>query len=265
MLMYNCGALSAESVTFLASKQALVDNEADRKSQYEKATALFRQKVNNAFKEVKLKLAKVSPPGDSCFYCERDRYRDIEHVQPKRHFPERAFAWENYLYACTICNQDAKNDKFAIFDAAGNIIEFDRSLAWTDPVPTGTRVIIDPRTEDPLDFLQLDLTTGIFIPIGQGTNPARGKYTRDLFDLNNTTLAKIRRSAFYTFNKYLQDYEDAIKAGDNTTANNILTEILELPHPTVLAEMRRQANSFPLLSRLFPTLPAKVGARIRAS
>ncbi|MDN7790484.1 hypothetical protein QZM66_23240 [Burkholderia contaminans] len=263
MLKYNCGSLSKASNTSLASLQAKVDACATHADKYNLANKLFSSKTAAVWGRIRAKLGAVSPPGDACFYCERDRYRDIEHVRPKRHYPESCFVWGNYLYACTICNQDRKKDKYAVFDANDNVVEFDRSLPITSPVPVGDHVLIDLRLENPMDFLKLDLDTGRFVPIGNAKSRKRGKFTRDLFDLNESSLSRMRVQAVSAFRDYLSRYNVAFDAGDGPKSALILTEILKLPHPTVLAEMRRQQQQRPDLAPLFANVPAIVGQQFR--
>ncbi|MFP3708148.1 hypothetical protein SB783_29440 [Paraburkholderia sp. SIMBA_009] len=206
-------------------------------------------------------LAAVSPPGKACFYCERDRYRDIDHVRPKRHYPEQCFVWGNYIYACTICNQDYKKDTYAVFDITGAIVKFDRSLPFSSLVPAGDHVLIDPRSEDPLNFLRLDLSTGRFTAIGNARSVLRGEFTRELFDLNETTLARIRVAAYETFKHYLMKFQVANQANDNAATQRVLNEIRDLPHPTVLVEMRLQSANDVMLAAHFINVPADIGQR----
>ncbi len=44
--------------------------------------------------------------GEYCSYCEMqlDASLAVEHILPKRRFPERETDWENFLLACTNCN-----------------------------------------------------------------------------------------------------------------------------------------------------------------
>lgn len=259
MLRYLYGNLSSSTMNDLATKQAQINALATRADRYKLAISLFSAKSNDAFREVKQILGQMSPPGKACFYCERDRYRDIEHVRPKRHFPEYCFDWQNYVYACTICNQGFKSDKYAVFDEDNKVIEFDRSLPITDPVPIGLHVLIDPRSENPLDFLQLDLHTGRFIPIGDSVQKKRGEYTRDLFELNESSLATIRKAAFQNFVHYLTMLKAAKLENDLLASTNILAEIRKLNHPTVLVEMRRQSNHYQLLEDLFSYSPDDIG------
>src|ERR1700741_3573076 len=123
MLRYRCAALTAPTLATLLALQTRVDGVHDAVAKLQMATLLFRSKRNAAWREIRTKLASVAPGGQACFYCERDRFRDIEHIRPKRHYPSECFNWNNYLYSCTICNQDRKGDKYAVIDAAGRLIE----------------------------------------------------------------------------------------------------------------------------------------------
>nr|WP_321182294.1 hypothetical protein [Methylobacterium sp. Leaf122] len=263
MLRYTIGPISAASSAGLSGQQALVDAETSHEKRYNKAKSLFGRKVpKKTFDEIKSVLAAHSPSGSACYYCERDRYRDIEHIWPKRHYPNKCFEWENYVYACTICNQDAKRDKFAVFDVNDNVIEFDRSLPIDQPVPTGDPVQINIRVEDPLEYLQMDLQTGRFVTVGQDKRAnARGIYTRDLFDLDNDVLTRIRRQAVYHFTDYITRYCAAKNEGRADDAARLLSEILELPFPTVLVELRRQKSISIELEKLIDELPPHIGAR----
>ncbi|MGX5879454.1 hypothetical protein MJS38_04640, partial [Burkholderia gladioli] len=264
MLRYECGQLSRKSIASLAALQARVDACATHADKYEVAKRLFSSKTTAVWRQVREKLDAVAPPGDACFYCERDRYRDIEHVRPKRHYPESCFVWTNYLYACAICNQDKKKDTYAVFDLNDNVVEFNRSLPMTSAVPVGEHVLIDLRLENPMDYLKLDLDTGRFVPVGDAKSQKRGKFTRDLFDLNESSLSRMRVQAVFAFRDYLNRYNVAFGDGDYPKSTRILDEIRDLPHPTVLAEMRRQQSQRPDLVPLFANVPADIGEQFRS-
>jgi uncharacterized protein (TIGR02646 family) len=259
MLKYTIGALSLTTMAKLAQLQARVDALPTHAARYELANQLFSNKSNPHFEEVKAKLAELAPGGDACYYCERDRFRDIEHIRPKRHYPEHCFDWFNYVCACTICNQDRKKDTFAIFGINGEIQEFNRTWDIATPLPQGQQVLIDLRTEDPMDFLQLDLATGMFVPIGDELAKKRGKWSCDLFRLNDAGLARMRKNALQSFSHYLGKYQQALAANDGANAELVLDEIRQFGQPTVLVEMRRQAVFLPELSALFNGIPADIG------
>ena len=258
MLKYHLLYLSSASQSGLSHLQSKVDAEFGRKSKYDVATKLFRSKAPKAvFDEIKNELKKHSPAGEACYYCEQDRHRDIDHFYPKRHYPEKAFDWENYVYACTICNQDKKNDRFAVFDAHENVVEFDRALAFSKSVPVGAPVPIDIRHEDPHQFLRVDLDTGLYVACGvTSSDVKRGIYTRDLFDLDSDVLSRYRRHAVRSFEDYLSRYEEELISGRLARAKRVLEELLELPFPSVFIEMRRQAKTGLRYERLIALLPS---------
>lgn len=263
MLKCVCKDIESSTKTVLSALQSQVDNIGTHAEKYSKAKALFSNKTTKAFKDIKKKLGDAAPPGDACVYCERDRYRDIDHIRPKRHYPEETFVWNNYVFACTICNQDAKKDTYAVLDAQDQVIKFDRTLSFTQPVPAGTHLLIDPRSEDPLTFLFLDLETGRFVidPNGTLLEKEKGTFTRDLFDLNETSLSRFRVQAFAAFRDYLTRHKECVANADLIGAQRILEEIKELPHPTVLVEMRRQSPLTPTLNDLFAHVPPEIGRR----
>src|SRR5690242_3748190 len=103
MLMYRSGPLSTRTEIWLKKRQDSVDKEPTHVRRCVAARKLFASKHSKAFVEVRTRLASMSPSGRACFYCERDRYRDIDHIRPIRHYPESCFVWQNYVYACAIC------------------------------------------------------------------------------------------------------------------------------------------------------------------
>lgn len=263
MLRYILPDLPAERLAELRSLQDRVDANATLEAKVDEATALFKRKAPAAtFRTVRERLAEAAPPGAACYYCERDRWREIEHIEPKRFYPERCFSWSNYVYSCTICNQDHKKDRYAVFETNGTILEFNRSRPYDDGTPDGDHVLLNIRAEDPLDYLKLDFETGGLAPIAEeGRARARAEFTRDLFDLNADDLRLIRRQAYKAFKNYLRELKDALAAGSEEQASLILSEILDLPSPTVLVEMRRQAGTTDDLTELFDGVPTEVGRR----
>ncbi|MSP01323.1 MAG: HNH endonuclease [Acetobacteraceae bacterium] len=242
---------------WLSRRQARVNAQPDPATKYLTARDLFSSKAGNSFDEIRSTLSDMSPPGKACFYCERDRYRDIDHIRPIRFFPETCFSWQNFVYACTRCNQDAKRDQVWIINESGELLKYDRSTPLGTALPRGLHALIDIRHEDPLEFLALELETGLFVAIGQdAVTRLRGCFTRDLFGLNSDDLSKIRRQMRETFILYLTRYSDATRAGDPDAAERALDEIKELPHPTVLDEIRRQAPSDSRTAPLLDGLPA---------
>jgi hypothetical protein len=73
------------------------------------------------FSSAKWKSAKTflkRDTGQKCAYCEAPTavvaHGDVEHFRPKAVYWWLAFTFDNYLYACQICNQSYKGDIFPV-------------------------------------------------------------------------------------------------------------------------------------------------------
>jgi uncharacterized protein (TIGR02646 family) len=85
-----------------------------------------REYLNNPnkpieFKSAYWKTAKTQLKKESngkCAYCESNTevvaHGDVEHFRPKSKYWWLAYTYDNYLYACQICNQKFKGDNFRI-------------------------------------------------------------------------------------------------------------------------------------------------------
>ncbi|WP_240358295.1 hypothetical protein [Myxococcus vastator] len=130
----------------------------------------LNKKGNPIFDDVKVTLTKMCSGARRCAYCEDSVADQVEHFRPKSLYPECVFAWMNYLYACSTCNL-RKNDHFAVFaHETGVLTQVNRARnAPVVPPAMGDVVFIDPRVEDPTDYLHLDLLdTFFFLPAREG-------------------------------------------------------------------------------------------------
>ena len=151
--------LSESAQQALESYQA----EIDRKPTYpERVTEAKRiwpsRKQNRPFREVKSTLTAMCSGARRCCYCEDSMADEIEHIWPKDFYPDKTFVWENYLYACGPCN-GPKGNQFALFEDVSvnlTILEHPKEAPPVEP-PSGEPVLIDPRKENPMDFLWLDV------------------------------------------------------------------------------------------------------------
>lgn len=90
--------------------------------------------------------------GGKCAYCESPTdtvaHGDVEHFRPKSKYWWLAYCYDNYVYACQICNQVHKGDEFPIHTTAG---------AWTGPTlpapasPAALATLAETLTPDALD------------------------------------------------------------------------------------------------------------------
>jgi hypothetical protein len=120
--------------------------------------------------------------------------------------------------------------------------------------------LLDPRHEDPLAFLMLDLRdTFHLVPVHDPgtTQYLRASYTIDVLRLNRRDLlVEARRDAFGGYRARLSEYvlrRDIGAAQDELErlANGFRTA----PHATVWVEMKRQHRLLHELSDLFARVP----------
>lgn len=256
--------LPAEALTELEALQHGIDAIPAYEDRVAAAKARFSRRntaTDPLFRVVRETLAGMCQGPRRCGYCEDSAADEVEHVRPKDLYPEAVFAWANYLYACGPCN-GPKNSRFAVFSSASGQFEdvTRRRGAPVAPPEPGDPVLIDPRTEDPLQWMELDLVdTFYFIPTGApGSRAARrAEYTIEVLRLNaREILAEARRSAFGNYFRLADDY---VRARDSGRGDSALAELREslrwMTHRTVWHEMQRQYNTLPRLDDLFSAAP----------
>ncbi len=218
---------------------------------------LRNKKGNATFDEVKKMLTDMCVGARRCSYCEDSVADEVEHIHPKNIYPDKAFEWENYLYACGPCN-GPKNNKFAIFRTDNDAFEDitpprTRGYIPIEPIP-GNSVLINPRVENPLEFLFLDImgnpATFRFseLPTLNAKDKRRAEYTlKDILRLNEREyLVEAREIAFDNYLSRLSRYRTRKLVGaNNTELQKIKVGIQKEAHPTVWAEMKRQYKNFP--------------------
>jgi hypothetical protein len=250
----------------LQNYQRGVDSKPNFPSQVSEARAAFSKrntKRNATFIRVRQTLAAMCAGAQRCMYCEDSVSDEVEHHHPKNLYPGRVFDWDNYLYSCGPCN-GPKNNKFAVLLAAtGALSEIPRPPrgAPPQPPPAGQPALIDPRTEDPLAYLQLDIVGGTFRFAAIGAQIDRGTYTIRVLGLNTRPYLLQARSAQYQNYKFLLDgYVAARNRGDTQPdLKRRIVALLANPHPTVWREMQRQHLHVPELRRLFADAPEALG------
>lgn len=187
-----------------------------------------------------------------CMYCEDSHAHDVEHVRPKSLYPDLVFAWANFLYACSDCN-GPKGAKFKVHLRDGRIFDVGRKrkavppeqLAADEPLVLGEPLLLDPRCENPLDFLRLDLDMGVFEEIpSAGLARERASFTIDLLGLNEREhLVVARQDTFQTAESVLVDYVRLKREGAEPAAVTAKRQaIIRQPHRTVWEEMKRQRH-----------------------
>lgn len=262
-------ALTSSAADQLAELQRDVDGEQSYEQRVARCKHLWERKTSRvawraAFDEVREKLTSMSA-GQRCHYCEDSCADEIEHMRPKDLYPEDAFSWDNYVYACGPCN-GPKSNKFAVIDAAGELIDVTRGRSdpVTPPAP-GAQALINPRGEDPFDFISLDLhDTFTFLPRDEPGDPTirrRAGYTLDVLRLNaRENLVEQRRKACVIFTALLGRYAQIRQQSPNATSSldELRGTILCADHQSVWIAMQRQARAGiapTLIRQLFAIAP----------
>jgi hypothetical protein len=288
MLKLNSDSPGIITLQHLASQQATIDAlpVGQRPAM---AETLWDAKNNigsggkTAFAEIKQTLLGMCVSTELCNYCESNEASDIEHIYPKSFFPERAFTWLNYLLACKTCNTHYKLDKFAVFIPA---LSSNATTMQRKKLPTSTdAAFIDPRVENPMDFLSLDFTDQSFFltPSPNLTDPraiAKANHTLNVLQIGKrAALAAARKAAFRFFQSRLERYRDVrdsttfadlerlvedpdlvdttntFAAEQQQMLTSLRQSILSHAHPTVWREMQRQRLSLPKTNILFAAVP----------
>ncbi len=217
MLQLPSDTIQDASVTHLRSVQNKIVNEATFELQVKKAESTWKNKNSGRgrapFVDIKSTLKNMCIGIEICVYCEQNEATDIEHIYPKKLYPEKAFSWENYVLACGKCNTHHKSDKFSIFHPANSTSEVDitppRGI-YVKP-PNDDALFINQRTEDPMELLELDLVLNLFVfteKYPPGTREyKKAAYTKDLLGLNTRgSLVANRKNAAHFFISRLEKY-----------------------------------------------------------
>jgi len=253
--------ISSAARKSLLQYQAEINREQDFSTKVATAKRIWPLRSRSApFREVKQRLTEMCSGANRCCYCEDSAADEVEHICPKDLFPEKTFVWENYLYACGPCN-GPKNNRFAVLDPANQqLIELNAQNTQTSP-PNAPPALINPREEDPLDFLFLDIAdTFHFIELSDDPSSVaykRAKYTIELLKLNKRDLLpKARKEAYGDYRARLREYVRSKANGiPQTQLNNMIEGIKSKQHPAVWAEMKRQHPHIPELKALFDQAP----------
>jgi uncharacterized protein (TIGR02646 family) len=233
MLQLKDKTLSSSALTTLATYQSKInahDHYPDRVAEAKKSWDNLNRGTK-AFREIKTKLIDMCPPIEHCCYCEDGKAEEIEHFRPKSLYPDLTFVWENYLLACSACNSTSKKDKFSVIDENGAL----HPLIYTGEEPiSGLPALINPRYENPMDFMQLEFREFNFTAYRENS---RADYTIKTLQLNTRVeLVRWRKRAFGKFIKWLELYPIYQARGDIVEH---IQELYEYEHLSVWEEMRR--------------------------
>ncbi len=286
MIPLNTKNILPATENHLTTVQGIITNEVTYEAKIKRAISRWDNKTSSnaaraAFDNVKSVLKDMCSGASICVYCEHNEATDIEHIYPKRLYPEKAFTWANYVFACGNCNSRYKADNFKIFNPAGTIIIQDITpKVGVYLVPTNEDALfINQRSEDPMALLELDIISRQFIfreIYPQGTREyEKAKYTKDLLDLNGRQDLVRQRKAAHKW--YLHELRNYIRVKSTANFNELIiavngeseidsteidetavfaiekqkildsikNDILTHSHPTVWRELIRQRTDLP--------------------
>lgn len=251
---------TSRSLAALQTQIDAVPSYADRVAQARRRFESENRLGNDTFDAVKRTLASMCAGACRCMYCEDSIASEVEHFRPKTFYPELVFSWLNYLYSCGPCNR-IKSNHFRLVIEPSEYVDLVRRR--TDPVVeprSGSPVLIDPRNDDPLQYLSLDLVdTFWFVPRHlKGTREcARAEYTIKCLKLNERDyLARARQEAYAGYRARLTEY---VGARGTERGERLAKAVSRCGHPAVWAEMKCQSSLLPDLAPLFAAAPEALG------
>lgn len=186
---------------------------------------------NSSFWKTSKKQLKKESKG-KCAYCEADTHvvahGDVEHYRPKSIYWWLAYTYDNYLYACQICNQIYKSDNFPIGgnSLSGPAIEststdgdIDLLAGSISPDPLKIRskftlqrfvndhknekpLLINPYFDDPEDYFAYeadDILKEVKVVPVKPTTALHVKAAEDYYGINRIELKNIRYKVFRAF------------------------------------------------------------------
>ena len=252
---------TARALRRLQSNVNAVKLYSDRVVEAKRRFAAKNTATDAVFKVIRRELTALCSGAARCVYCEDSARDQVEHYKPKTLYPEAAFVWENYVYACGRCNR-MKGARFAVFRSSdGKFAEVSRlpGSPVTPPV-AGKPVIIDCRAEDPMRLLQLDLLgTFFFLPLNglSAANEKRAVHSIEVLRLNvREELPLGRAQAYHGFRARLHEYQQKRDAGSpSAELSQLRNNLLSANHPTVWREMVRQQKKINELGAIFARVP----------
>lgn len=255
----------------LGTWQADVDNILDYAKRVAAAGARFNfrnRSDNQTFAAVCGALLAMSGGSQTCVYCEDSRAHQIDHVRPRSLYPEHEFAWLNMLWVCGDCN-NRKLAKHAVV-IGGEIVPFSRKRGEPlSPPPTGPMALLDPRVEDPMAFMILDLEDSFeFVALPEpeldSIARARVEFTiNEVLGLNDDPFPEQRLGTYQDIRAGLTEYLTWQARGvSEQRLHGLRARFARRRHQTVWREIQRQMRAtarLPALVRdfsdLFEALP----------
>lgn len=196
-----------------------------------------------------------------CAYCETPTsvvaYGDVEHFRPKSKYWWLAYCYENYLPACTVCNQRYKRDDFALKSkskplsgpdvkkgmTAAQLKVIARTMtvdaisdadgmsmqSFTDTLSAEGALLVNPYFQNPEDYFAykpiLETKEVLVVPLKPSVKAAVEACDR-YFGINRKELRDERYRHYATYMTYRQTL--AVSTLPDKLRNNIIKRIEEM-------------------------------------
>jgi 5-methylcytosine-specific restriction endonuclease McrA len=202
---------------------------------------------NQTFAAVRGALLEMCGGSQTCVYCEDNRSHQIDHVRPRSLHPEHVFAWLNMLWVCGDCN-NRKLAKYAVV-IGGELVPFRRKRGEPlSPPPAGPMALLDPRVEDPMAFMILDLADTfqfVALPGLDTVARARVEFTiNEVLGLNDDPFPEQRIGAYLDFRGLLSEYLIWRARGESEQRlDGLRARFARRRHQTVWREIQRQIRA----------------------
>lgn len=223
-------ALTAATRKYLARRQRTADGYLPESGTIQNAWNYFLRRPEKA--ELYVALQRLSR--GKCAYCEQVRAADVEHFYPKSTYPTRMYQWPNLLPSCKDCNL-AKLNHF--------------------PMNGNQPVLIDPSSEEPMDFFSWSLETGE--PVLRPDEPYHSRAKETVKTLHLEQLSEERRQKLLDVLYLLANVieENPVTA---ETAERLREHLLPTrPWLAVVRQLLRHPGIYaPLVNAAYAKLPA---------
>lgn len=195
-----------------------------------------------------------------CAYCEADTtvvaHGDVEHYRPKSVYWWLAYTYDNYLYACQICNQVHKGDKFPVLGAmvlpepvisanyTDTQIQLLAGMISPDPVDTGINftlarhenehkselpALLNPYFDDPTLFFAYDADDILQEVTVVAASPTAQPYidaAESCYGINRNELKTIRYKTFRYFRVLKRAYSSIADPNIQIEISDILKDMI---------------------------------------
>lgn len=202
-----------------AKQQALCAAFDDGKREFDFDSKIYgHETVKSALKQMQR---------DKCCFCESKishiSYGDVEHYRPKGGYQQTkqgtlqtpgyywlAYAWENLLLSCTLCNQQFKKNLFPLLEQER------RALSHHDDIALEQPLLINPSITDPGQYIGFRQE----IPYALEGN-IYGKETIAVVGLDREALNEKRRSHLALINQLIAVIKLANKQLESTELQSV--------------------------------------------